>query len=124
MLLDIATRQPTAPSTPSLFTNHGLVLLYIAAQPGARERDIAAVVGITERSAQRIVGDLVNSGFIARRRSGRRNVYEVHLDAAALRSGLDRPSGAGSPRPGCRLPAGATARLTPRDGGTALTGRR
>jgi DNA-binding IclR family transcriptional regulator len=74
MLLDIPTRQPSAPSTPSLFTNHGLVLLYIASQPGARERDIAAVVGITERSAQRIVGDLVNSGFIARRRSG-------HLDA-------------------------------------------
>jgi DNA-binding MarR family transcriptional regulator len=80
MLLDITARQPSAPSTPSLFTNHGLVLLFIASQPGARERDIAAVVGITERSAQRIVGDLVSSGFIARRRSGRRNVYEVQLD--------------------------------------------
>lgn len=81
MLLDMTTGQPPAPSTPSLFTNHGLVLLYLATQPGARERDIAAVVGITERSAQRIVGDLVTSGFIARRRSGRRNVYEVNLDA-------------------------------------------
>ena len=81
MLLEMTTGQPPAPSTPSLFTNHGLVLLYLATQPGARERDIATVVGITERSAQRIVGDLVTSGFIARRRSGRRNVYEVNLDA-------------------------------------------
>jgi hypothetical protein len=70
-----------SPSAPSLFTNHGLVLLHIAAQPCARTRDIASLVGITERSAQRIVGDLVTAGVVGRRRSGRRNVYEVDVDA-------------------------------------------
>lgn len=70
-----------APSVPSLFTNHGLVLLHIAAQPCARTRDIATLVGITERSAQRIVGDLVTAGVIGRRRSGRRNIYEVDVEA-------------------------------------------
>lgn len=81
MLLDLPSTHPAAPSAPPLFTNHGRVLLCIASQPGLRERDIAALVGITERSAQRIVGDLVGAGFIARRRSGRRNVYAVQLDA-------------------------------------------
>lgn len=70
-----------SPPAPSLFTNHGLVLLHIAAQPSARTRDIANLVGITERSAQRIVGDLVTAGVIGRRRSGRRNVYEVDAEA-------------------------------------------
>jgi hypothetical protein len=70
-----------SPSAPSLFTNHGLVLLHIAAQPCARTRDIASLVGITERSAQRIVGDLVTAGVVGRRRSGRRNVYEVDAEA-------------------------------------------
>jgi DNA-binding IclR family transcriptional regulator len=40
-------------------------------------RDIAARVGITERAAQRIVADLVEEGYVTRRKAGRRNVYEV-----------------------------------------------
>jgi DNA-binding MarR family transcriptional regulator len=35
----------------SFLTNHARVLLCIAHDPGARLRDIAAHVGITERSA-------------------------------------------------------------------------
>ncbi|MGH7749269.1 MAG: helix-turn-helix transcriptional regulator [Candidatus Dormibacteria bacterium] len=77
MRFDVPGLQPEAVSCAPLFTNHGLVLLYIARQPGGRERDIAAAVGITERSAQRIVGDLVASGYITRYRSGRRNVYDI-----------------------------------------------
>ena len=44
-------------------TNHGLVLLCIAEDPGARLRDIADQVGITERAAHRIVGALVAEHF-------------------------------------------------------------
>lgn len=58
-------------------TNHGLVLLCIAHDPGVRMRDIAADVEITERAAQRIVADLIDAGYIDRERSGRRNRYTI-----------------------------------------------
>ena len=59
-------------------TNHGLTLLCIAADPDIRMRDIAAEVQITERAAQRIVADLVSSGYLDRSRVGRRNRYTLH----------------------------------------------
>jgi DNA-binding MarR family transcriptional regulator len=61
-------------------TNHGLVLLCIADDPGVRLRDIAERVGITERAAHRIIGGLIDSGYISRERVGRRNSYEVRTD--------------------------------------------
>ena len=42
----------------SFLSSHARVLLCIARDPGARLRDIAASVGITERSAHAIVSDL------------------------------------------------------------------
>ena len=59
-------------------TNHAQVLLCVAHDPGIRLRDIADTVGITERSAHRIVTELVEDGYIARERVGRRNVYKVN----------------------------------------------
>jgi len=58
-------------------TNHALVLLCIARDPGARLRDIAATVGITERSAFGIVGDLAAAGYVLKEKGGRRNRYRV-----------------------------------------------
>ena len=43
-------------------TNHARVLLCIAHDPGARLRDIAARLGITERSAHGIVTGLAGPG--------------------------------------------------------------
>jgi DNA-binding IclR family transcriptional regulator len=62
-------------------TNHALVLLCIARDPGARLRDIAASVGITERSVFAIVSDLAAAGYILKEKGGRRNRYrvEAHL---------------------------------------------
>lgn len=62
-------------------TNHALVLLCIARDPGVRLRDIAATVGITERSAFGIVSDLTAAGYIVKEKGGRRNRYrvEAHL---------------------------------------------
>lgn len=54
-----------------------MVLLCIAQDPGARMRDIAADVEITERAAQRIVADLVEAGYLDRERVGRRNRYTI-----------------------------------------------
>ena len=61
-------------------TNHAHVLTCIAADPTARLRDIAAAVGITERTAAQIVSDLERAGYVTRTRVGRRNQYEVHAD--------------------------------------------
>jgi len=43
-------------------TNHARVLLHIARGPGARLRDIAASLGITERRAHGIITDLAEAG--------------------------------------------------------------
>jgi hypothetical protein len=58
-------------------TNHALVLLCIARDPGVRLRDIAAIVGITERSSFGIVSDLTAAGYIVKEKDGRRNSYRV-----------------------------------------------
>jgi MarR family protein len=54
-------------------------LLYIAGDPTIRLRDIADTLGITERAAHRIVDELVEGGYVARKRRGRRNEYKVRL---------------------------------------------
>lgn len=73
----------TSPDRPEFrfLTNHGNVLLLIARDHRIRIRDIASLLDITERAAQRIVADLSNSGYLEREREGRRNVY-------SLRTGL------------------------------------
>lgn len=58
-------------------TNHAQVLLCMADDPGLRLREIGDRVGITERAAHRIVGELEAAGYVARRRVGRRNHYTV-----------------------------------------------
>src|ERR1700719_262906 len=60
-----------------LLTNHGNALLLIARDQRIRIRDIAHLLDITERAAQRIVADLVRVGYIDRQREGRRNIYQV-----------------------------------------------
>jgi len=65
-----------------LLSNHTQVLLCLRRDPDARFRDIAAVVGITERAAQRIVADLIDSGYVERQRVGRRNHYSINTDIA------------------------------------------
>jgi len=64
----------------TFFTNHGHVLVCLAADPDLRTRDIADLVGITERSAQGIITDLDEAGYITKTKDGRRNRYEVHPD--------------------------------------------
>ena len=58
-------------------TNHTQVLLCIARDPDVRLRDVAEMVGITERAVQRIVADLVEAGFLQRQRVGRRSRYMI-----------------------------------------------
>jgi hypothetical protein len=68
------------PANWSFLTNHARVLICIAEDPGIRLREIGAATGITERAAHRIVGELVDAGYVTRRRIGRRNQYTVRTD--------------------------------------------
>ena len=61
----------------SFLTNHARALVSIAHDPGIRLRDIATALGITERSAYRIVTDLATAGYIVKERDGRRNRYQI-----------------------------------------------
>ena len=103
----------------SFLTNHAGVLLCIAQDPGARLRDIGEAVGITERAAHRIVGELTGAGYVSRRRVGRRNHYTIQTqlpipdplargqrvgDLIAVLAGPDSPGG---PRPRPSKAAGA-----------------
>jgi len=62
----------------TVLSNHGHVLIHVSRQPQSRLRDVAAAVGITERSAQMILADLEEGGYVTKVRVGRRNHYEVH----------------------------------------------
>ena len=61
----------------SFLTNHARVLLCISHDPGVRLRDIAAALGITERSAYGIVTDLTTAGYLVKHKDGRRNRYQI-----------------------------------------------
>lgn len=61
----------------TFLTNHGHVLVALSRSPEARVRDLAAEVGISERSAVSILGDLEEAGYISKERVGRRNVYRL-----------------------------------------------
>jgi DNA-binding MarR family transcriptional regulator len=56
------------------------VLLCIASDPDVRFRDLAQMVGITERATQRIVADLIEAGYVEREKVGRRNRYHLNTD--------------------------------------------
>ena len=62
----------------TLLTSHGRLLLLISQNPDSRLRDLADQAGITERSAQAIVADLEQAGYIEKERVGRRNIYRLH----------------------------------------------
>lgn len=64
----------------TFLTNHAYVLVVVAANPGVILRQIASLVGITERAVQRIIQELESGGFVERERVGRQNRYRVHRD--------------------------------------------
>ena len=86
----------------SFLTSHARVLMCIAHDPGARLRDIAAGLGITERSAYSIVAELAEAGYVVKQKDGRRNRYQIqaHLPLPAAGGGnLDCSSDLAMPGP-------------------------
>lgn len=64
----------------TFLTNHAHALLCISKNPDCRLKDIAEMVGITERAVHRIVSDLTEAGFVDVQRDGRCNVYVMHAE--------------------------------------------
>ena len=91
-LLSAADKAGTVPCRSDnwrFFTNHAHVLACLADDPEARLREIADRVGVTERAAHDLIGDLERSGYVRIHRVGRRNHYEVF--GARPTDGLARP---------------------------------
>lgn len=79
----------------TFLSNHGHVLISIARNPDIRTREIALEVGVTERTAQQIVAQLVEAGYVTRIRKGRRNHYEIHPELR-LRHPLEQETEVGA----------------------------
>ena len=62
----------------TFITNHGLVLASIAKNPEKTAREISIDVGITERTAHKIIIDLEAAGYITKTKLGRQNKYRIH----------------------------------------------
>jgi len=73
----------------SFFTNHGLVLATIAKQPKSTAREIGDAVGITERTAHKIINDLEKEGYITKIKAGRKNRYRIHSDVPLVDEASD-----------------------------------
>jgi predicted HTH transcriptional regulator len=74
--------------TWKFISNHGIVLLLIAQKGDITARQLSEIVGITERSIQRIIKDLQESGYLQVKKIGRSNSYRINREAAIRVKGL------------------------------------
>jgi DNA-binding transcriptional ArsR family regulator len=61
-------------------TNHALVLSFLAKQPRITAREMAASIGITERTVRKIIADLDAAGYITKKKQGRGIRYRINPD--------------------------------------------
>ena len=73
----------------SFLTNHARALLFMASEPEARLRDLAAALDVTERTAFAIVTDLTEAGYVVKEKEGRRNRYSIQAHLP-LRDSISR----------------------------------
>lgn len=79
-------KQPGSPQSEhtggrwTFLTNHSHVLILLYRNPSMVLREVAALIGITERAVQRIIVELEEEGFIERKRVGRQNHYRILPD--------------------------------------------
>jgi len=68
------------PLSWTFLTNHSHVLICLSRDPDLRLRDLAQLVGITDRAVSTLIDELEAAGYVKRTKVGRRNRYEVHAD--------------------------------------------
>jgi predicted transcriptional regulator len=84
----MADEKPPKRQVWTYLSNHAHVLIAVAKDPEARVRDVAVLVGITERAVLQILADLEVVGAIERKREGRRTRYLINPDVP-LRHSLE-----------------------------------
>jgi hypothetical protein len=97
----------------TMLSNHGHALLYLAIRPDTRLWELAAQLGIRERSAHRIVSELAAAGYVHRQRRGRRVIYNVDRSRGLRRPDLSH-TGSATSSTSCTPPT-RTAPPTRRD---------
>lgn len=61
----------------TFLTTHALVLVEIADDSHQTMRAVAEKLGVSQRTVQVVVRDLVAEGYLTKTRVGRRNVYRI-----------------------------------------------
>jgi DNA-binding MarR family transcriptional regulator len=64
-----------------IWSSHGSILFYIAANPGSTIQEIADGLCLTTRTIWGVVGDLRRAGMLDVEKDGRKHRYHVNLDA-------------------------------------------
>jgi DNA-binding MarR family transcriptional regulator len=64
----------------TFLSNHSHVLIALSKNPGMVLREVALLVGITERAVQKIISDLERDEFISKKKIGRQNIYKISQD--------------------------------------------
>lgn len=72
----------------AIVSNHGYALLCLSVNPDLRLWQLAAMVGVRERSIHRIVDQLVDAGYVTREREAGRLRYQVHREMPLGRARL------------------------------------
>lgn len=78
----------------TFLSNHSHVLVALAQDPNLSLREVSLLVGITERSVQRIVTDLEEAGYVIKEKVGRNNQYTIK-ENLPLRHALERHTSVG-----------------------------
>lgn len=63
----------------TFFSNHGIVLTYIAKSPESTAQEIAQGTLLSIRGVQQIINDLEKAGYVRKHKNGRRNRYTIRL---------------------------------------------
>ena len=65
----------------TFLSHHGHVLILLARNPDDTVDNLALQAGVTSRSVTSILNDLEGEHYISKRKIGRRNHYEINVDA-------------------------------------------
>ena len=64
----------------TFLSNHGRVLIYIYNNPKSTAEEISHETELSLRGVQKIIAELEETGYIAHKKEGRRNLYTVNAD--------------------------------------------
>jgi DNA-binding MarR family transcriptional regulator len=84
----VVDEHPDETARWTILSNHGHALVYLAIRPDIRLWELAAQLGIRERSAHRIVSELATAGYVNRQHHGRRVIYTVDRSRGLRRADL------------------------------------